>query len=65
MSNGGSDRLVDAIVAWGDEDVVRSRVEQHLAAGADHVCVQAISDDPLAAGLEAYRRVASALVDLR
>jgi probable F420-dependent oxidoreductase len=35
-----SDRLVDAIVAWGDVDAVRRRVQEHLDAGADHVCVQ-------------------------
>ncbi len=64
VAHGGSDRLVDRIVAWGDEEAVRARVAEHLAAGADHVCVQAISDDPLAAGLEAYRRVAPALAAL-
>lgn len=42
---GGSDRLVDAIVAWGDEDAIAERVAAHRAAGADHVCVQVISDD--------------------
>ncbi|HET7571526.1 MAG TPA: TIGR03620 family F420-dependent LLM class oxidoreductase [Gaiellaceae bacterium] len=41
------DGLVDALVAWGDEAAVRARVEEHLAAGADHVCVQAIGEDPL------------------
>jgi len=38
-----SDRLLDAMVAWGDEDAVLERVRQHLDAGADHVCLQAIS----------------------
>jgi probable F420-dependent oxidoreductase len=40
MENGGSDRLVDGIVAWGDEKAIRDRVRQHFEAGADHVCVQ-------------------------
>jgi len=40
MENGGSDRLVDAIVAWGDEKATRERVRQHFDAGADHVCLQ-------------------------
>jgi probable F420-dependent oxidoreductase len=40
LDNGGSDRLVDAIVAWGDETAIRSRIEQHWSAGADHVCIQ-------------------------
>ncbi len=48
LADGGSDRLVDAIVAWGDVDVVRDRVKAHLDAGADHVCVQAVGADPLA-----------------
>lgn len=42
-----SDRLVDAIVAWGDVETVRTRVQAHLDAGADHVCLQVFpSDDP-------------------
>lgn len=45
LADGGSDRFVDAIVAWGDEDVVRSRVQAHRDAGADHVCVQALPLD--------------------
>ena len=62
LANGGSDRLVDAIVAWGDEDTVRARVEAHHDAGADHVCVQAIASDPLDPGIEQYRRIAPALL---
>jgi hypothetical protein len=40
LENGGSDRLVDAIVAWGDERAIRDRIRQHHEAGADHVCIQ-------------------------
>lgn len=40
MENGGSDRLIDAIVAWGSERNIRERIEQHFDAGADHVCIQ-------------------------
>jgi probable F420-dependent oxidoreductase len=36
----GSDRLVDALVAWGDVEAVSGRLKAHLDAGADHVCVQ-------------------------
>jgi probable F420-dependent oxidoreductase len=64
LDGGGSDRLVDAIVAWGDEAAVAARVQQHLDAGASHVCVQAVSDDALELGLPAYRRVAPALLEL-
>lgn len=43
-----SDRLFDAIIAWGDEDTVLRRVREHLDAGADHVCIQAVTtDDPV------------------
>ncbi len=40
VSNGGSDRLVDAIVAWGDENDILRRVREHLDGGADHVLIQ-------------------------
>ena len=42
FTGGGSDRLVDAVIAWGDESAIRARIEEHWQAGADHVCVQAI-----------------------
>jgi probable F420-dependent oxidoreductase len=42
---GGSDRLIDSIVVWGDEKAIRKRIEAHWQAGADHVCVQAIGAD--------------------
>jgi probable F420-dependent oxidoreductase len=47
FTDGGSDRLVDALVAWGDEDAIAARVREHLDAGADHVCVQAVGTDSL------------------
>jgi probable F420-dependent oxidoreductase len=43
LAAGGSDRLVDAVVAWGDVETVVSRIHQHHDAGADHVCVQIVS----------------------
>jgi probable F420-dependent oxidoreductase len=42
FAGGGSDRLIDAIIAWGDEKAIRARIEEHWQAGADHVCVQAV-----------------------
>ena len=42
LGDGGSDALVDAIVAWGDEEAIVGRVQAHLDAGADHVCVQVL-----------------------
>lgn len=47
FADGGSDRLVDAVVAWGDEQAIAARVRQHLDAGATHVCVQVISEQGL------------------
>jgi probable F420-dependent oxidoreductase len=46
FSDGGSDRLVDAIVAWGDEEAILERVREHLRAGADHVALQACVEQP-------------------
>jgi probable F420-dependent oxidoreductase len=40
----GSDRLIDALVAWGDAEAISARVAEHHAAGADHVCVQVLSE---------------------
>ncbi len=54
----GSDRLVDAIVAWGDEEAVVRRVQEHRAAGADHVCLQVLDADLRAVPLEGWRRLA-------
>jgi probable F420-dependent oxidoreductase len=42
LAGGGSERFVDAMVAWGDEDAIRARIRQHWEAGADHVCIQTI-----------------------
>ncbi len=45
MDGGGSDRLVDAIVAWGDAAAIASRIQAHLDVGADQVCIQALGDN--------------------
>ncbi len=45
LQNGGSDRLVDAIVCWGDEKAIAARVKAHLDAGANHVCIQPLRPD--------------------
>lgn len=43
--NGGSDHLIDSIVGWGDESALRKRIQAHLDAGADHVCIKAVAPD--------------------
>ena len=45
LADGGSDRLIDQIYGWGDVEAIRGRVAEHLAAGADHVCIQIIAGD--------------------
>lgn len=61
LAGGGSDRLVDAVVAWGDAERVAGRVREHLQAGADHVCVQVVSGNG-GFPLDAYRALAGLLL---
>ena len=62
LADGGSDRLVDALVAWGDEDAALARVQQHRDAGADHVCVQVLGGDLMSPSTDGWRRLAPALL---
>ncbi|MGX1542869.1 LLM class F420-dependent oxidoreductase [Streptomyces adustus] len=63
LTGGGSDRLVDALYAWGDEERIRDRVEAFHRAGADHVAIQVVDagerDD---LPREAWRRLAAVLI---
>ena len=61
LAGAGSDRLVDAIVAWGDVDAIAARVTAHLRAGADHVCLQVLTESPRALPSEQWRVLAGAL----
>jgi probable F420-dependent oxidoreductase len=45
FQNGCTDSLVDAIVAWGNEQKIRDRIEAHLKAGANQVCILPIRAD--------------------
>lgn len=45
LAHGGSDRFLDAMVAWGDAAALRKRVQEHLDAGATHVCIQPLRPD--------------------
>lgn len=58
----GTDRAIDAVIAWGDVDRIASRVREHLQAGADHVCVQAISEDDEDVCLDDLRELADAVL---
>ena len=60
LAGGGSDALIDALVAHGPADQVAAQLHEHLAAGADHVAVQLLTEagaDPV----PAYQELARAL----
>ncbi|MFG1858715.1 TIGR03620 family F420-dependent LLM class oxidoreductase [Actinomadura geliboluensis] len=61
LAGGGSDEVVDACFAWGDEAAIGKRVQDHLDAGADHVVIATLAPDPAAAA-DLYERLAPALV---
>ncbi|NYI88697.1 putative F420-dependent oxidoreductase [Amycolatopsis endophytica] len=58
LDNGGSDALIDALALHGDIESIARGIQAHLDAGADHVCVQVLGDDPL----PGYRAVSKALL---
>ncbi len=58
----GSDRLVDLLVPWGDEEACARAVEAHREAGADHVCAQVAAGHREAVPRELWRRLAPSLV---
>jgi probable F420-dependent oxidoreductase len=57
--NGGSDQLIDSIVAWGDESRIRARIDEHEAAGASHIAVSAYN--PEAKGPQPHWKLLEAL----
>ncbi len=64
LVDGGSDALADAIVAYGDVEAIAGRVKAHLDAGADHVCIQVLGDDPSDPRIDDLRALAPALIEL-
>jgi probable F420-dependent oxidoreductase len=61
FAGGGSDRLVDAIVAWGDEQAIADRVSELLEGGADHVVLQPLAED-LRGVIDQLERLAAILI---
>lgn len=61
VADGGSDRLVDAVVVWGTAEAVATRVRAHRDAGANHVCLQVLDADPQALPLRQWRELAAVL----
>lgn len=64
FTGNGSDRLVDALVAHGSEEVIAARIRAHHDAGADHVCIYVVGGRDEALPLDAWRRLAPALTRL-
>ena len=61
VAHGGSDRLVDELVFWGDEDAIVERLRAHHAAGADHVAIHPVRDEHDPLGVETFTRLAAHL----
>ncbi|MEA2303380.1 MAG: hypothetical protein QOH43_660 [Solirubrobacteraceae bacterium] len=62
LRDGGSERLLDAIVAGGGVEGIRARVAEHREAGADHVCLQVVGGEPGALPRDEWRTLAQALL---
>lgn len=58
----GSDRLIDGVVAWGDADRVVARAQEHVDAGADHVCIQVLTANRSDLPWTAWKELAPALL---
>ena len=61
IANGGSDRIVDDLVFWGDLDTVVRKLQRHVDAGADHVAIQVIGVEPGGSAMPQWRQLAEAL----
>jgi len=64
LAGDGSDRLIDAVIAWGDVDAIVGRVRAHLGAGADQICLQVRVDSAADPALEAWAELSSALLEI-
>ncbi|WP_369196512.1 LLM class F420-dependent oxidoreductase [Streptomyces djakartensis] len=62
LRDGGSDRLVDTLFAWGDDTAIRTKIDAFFEAGADHVALQVLTGEPRGAlPRKAWRNLASTL----
>jgi probable F420-dependent oxidoreductase len=59
--DGGTDALIDALIVWGDLDTIAARLQAHFDAGADHVCIQALTGDRAGIPMDAWRQLAGLL----
>ena len=59
----GSDRLVDALVCWGEPEKIAAHIQSHLDAGANHVCIQAYRADGLPGSDETLLETLAGLIN--
>src|SRR2546423_7737447 len=64
LQSPGSDRIFDAVVAWGEDGAIASKVRRHHEAGADHVAVQVLPATPDRPPLDDLRRLAPLLLNI-
>lgn len=64
IANGGSDRIVDDLVFWGDLDAIVPKLRAHVDAGADHVGVQVIGVKPGESAMPYWRMLGDALLEV-
>src|ERR1700685_3720325 len=62
FKDGGSNRLIDSIIAWGDLSAIRHRIRAHHSARADHVCIQVLTSNPKELPMREWREMASVLL---
>ncbi|MBT2489447.1 TIGR03620 family F420-dependent LLM class oxidoreductase [Streptomyces sp. ISL-96] len=62
LSDGGSNRLIDELFAWGKPDEIGARLTDHRRAGADHIAVQIVTDNPDTFARQAWRDLAPELL---
>lgn len=62
LAEGGTDKLADAIVAWGGPGAIKSRIDEHRKRGADHVCLQVLRADPKGSPTADLERIAKAVL---
>ena len=63
FADGGSDRLVDALVCWGEPEKIAAHITAHLDAGANHVCIQAYRADGAPGADEVLLEKLAGLID--
>src|SRR5262249_18729770 len=62
LGGGGSDRLLDALVAWGDASTIAARVREHRERGADHVAVRVLTEDHARLPIPELQAIATAAI---